>query len=152
NTVSIFFNSGNGTLQPAVSLPVGNGPIALVAADFDLNGFPDIACANYSNNTITILLSNGNGTFMAPVTYGVGTGPEAIAAADLNGDGFPDIATANDGTNDASILLNQGNGTGTFAPAVAYAAGSVPYAVGLADLNGDGKTDLAVGNFAGDNI
>ena len=41
-----------------------------------------------------------------------------------------------------SVLLN--NGDGTFAAKVDYPAGTGPLAVAAADLNGDGKPDLAV--------
>jgi hypothetical protein len=40
-----------------------------------------------------------------------------------------------------------GNGNGTFQSAVNYAAGAYPNAVAVADMNGDGRPDLAVANF-----
>src|SRR5262249_49402198 len=49
-----------------------------------------------------------------------------------------------------SVLLN--NGDGTFAPAVAYAAGSGPEAVVAADFNGDGVLDLAVANGSSNSV
>ena len=67
-------------------------------------------------------------------------------AADFNGDGKQDLATANDiGSDNVSVLL--GNGNGTFAAEVDYPVGSgvtAPSAIAAADLNGDGKPDLAV--------
>jgi hypothetical protein len=49
-----------------------------------------------------------------------------------------------------SVLLNQGNGT--FAAAVNYAAGSSPRSVAAADLNADGRPDLAVANSGSGNV
>jgi hypothetical protein len=43
-----------------------------------------------------------------------------------------------------SVLLNNGNGT--FAPKVDYATGRGPSSVAAADLNTDGRPDLAVVN------
>ena len=43
-----------------------------------------------------------------------------------------------------SVLLN--NGDGTFAARVDYPTGTAPASVAAADLNGDGKPDLAVAN------
>jgi hypothetical protein len=64
---------------------------------------------------------------------------------DLNGDGHPDLTVANGVDGTVSVLL--GNGNGTFQTAVSYAAGSFPAAIAVADLNGDGKLDLAASDF-----
>jgi hypothetical protein len=81
-----------------------------------------------------------------------GFGPNAVAAADLTGSGQPnDLVVANwctDATCTASsvgVLL--GNGDGTFKTAVAYGSGGL-YAdsVAVADLRGNGKLDIVVGN------
>jgi hypothetical protein len=62
--------------------------------------------------------------------------------SDFNSDGAQDLATANSTANSVSVLL--GNGNGTFRTAVAFPG--LPSAVSLAaaDLNFDGKPDLAV--------
>src|SRR5262249_57219149 len=77
-----------------------------------------------------------------------GTSPSGIAAADRNGDGKPDLATANYGNGTVSVLLN--DGAGGFAAGVAYPAfggtGFGLYDITAADLNGDGRQDLAVAN------
>ncbi|MHB1127763.1 MAG: putative Ig domain-containing protein [Bacillota bacterium] len=49
-----------------------------------------------------------------------------------------------------SVLL--GNGDGTFQAGVSYAAGGTPFSVAVGDLNGDGRADLVVPNFHGNNI
>ena len=49
-----------------------------------------------------------------------------------------------------SVLL--GNGDGTFQPQVTYAVGSTAHAIVAGDFNGDGRTDLAVANQAGDTV
>ena len=81
-----------------------------------------------------------------------GSSPLSVAAADLNGDGKPDLAVANNGSNDVSFLL--GDGTGGFAPVAGspVAAGTNPFSVAAADLNADGKPDLAVANFSSNNV
>jgi hypothetical protein len=61
-----------------------------------------------------------------------------------NGQPILDLATANSVSNTVSVLL--GNGDGTFQAAQNFAAGSDPVAVAVADVNGDGKPDLAVAN------
>ena len=66
--------------------------------------------------------------------------------ADFNHDGIPDLAVL--GTDRVSIYL--GNGQGGFLPPVTYDAGLEPTGLTVADLNGDGKLDLLVGNAYGD--
>lgn len=55
---------------------------------------------------------------------------------DVNGDGFLDLATANFGGG-LSLLL--GNGDGSFKAPTALTAGTKPFSVIMADVNGDGK-------------
>ncbi len=45
-----------------------------------------------------------------------------------------------------SVLLN--GGTGTFAAKIDFPAGPWPESVLAADLNGDGKPDLAIADYA----
>jgi hypothetical protein len=81
----------------------------MAAGDFNNDGKPDLAIANYGDDTVTLLLGNGDGTFTQArgSPYAVGKQPGAIAAADFNGDGKLDLAVGNalDGT--VSILLQQ---------------------------------------------
>ncbi|MGH9431063.1 MAG: FG-GAP-like repeat-containing protein [Terriglobia bacterium] len=127
------------------SYPVGNGPDAVVAADFNHDGQLDIAVANSGDNTVTVFLSQPNGTLAAGVTYDVENYPNAIVAADFNGDGYPDLAVLNENADNVSVLIN--NGDGTFQGAVNYQVGATPFAIVAADFNGDQKMDLAVTNF-----
>jgi hypothetical protein len=65
----------------------------------------------------------------------------------LNGDGKLDLVVANETGNDVSVLL--GNGDGTFLPTTNYGTVDRPEHVAVADLNMDGKPDLAVASFGG---
>ncbi|HTS36328.1 MAG TPA: FG-GAP-like repeat-containing protein [Candidatus Solibacter sp.] len=128
-------------------------PDSVVVADFNGDGFLDIAIANRSSNDISVLLGKGNGTFNTQVKYAAGTGgpdPASIAAADLNGDGKPDLVVADSGTNKVSVLLN--TGTGTFNAAVQYTVGTTPSSVAVGDLNGDGVADIAVTNSGSNTV
>lgn len=91
------------------------------------------------------MLGNGDGTFQPPAFYaGVAYGVAYnVYAADLNNDHVPDLLVQ--GVYGIQYLL--GNGDGSFAPAVQIDSYGIPFfpgnSIALADLNGDGKLDIA---------
>jgi hypothetical protein len=85
------------------------------------------------------------------IAYPTGSWPEAVAIADLNGDGRKDVVLSTSfysNTNDDSILIFYQNDLGTLNPPVRYAAGADAVSVAIADLNNDGRLDIAVGKKA----
>jgi hypothetical protein len=138
----------------STSINIGPNPTGAVAADFNRDGKMDYAVPFFGNGTspggIAILLNNGAGAFAQKVVYQAGFSPFSAAAFDLNGDGIPDLAVADNGsgTSNGAVWVLLGKGDGTFGSATAYPAGANPLTVTIADFNGDGRPDLAVG--AGD--
>jgi FG-GAP-like repeat len=143
--VSVLLGNGNGTFQAAVSYGVGVQPKTVAVGDFNGDGKPDLAVANYgaggSNSTVSELLGNGDGTFQPVITIATGSGTRSLALADFNGDGKLDFVVANYGTGGGRVWL--GNGDGTFRPPVDYSV-TAPVSVAAGDFNGDGKMDLAL--------
>jgi hypothetical protein len=97
--------------------------------------------------------------FLPPVMYdpggtGFSAGFFSVAVADVNGDGKPDLLVSNyygcAGCANGSVGVLLGNGDGTFQSAVTYDSGA-PHTESLvvADVNGDGKLDVVVGNDCG---
>jgi hypothetical protein len=123
-----------------VSYAAGTGPAAVVTADFDRDGRPDLAVANEGSNTVSVLRGNGNGTFGAATNSATGASPHSVAVGDFNRDGKLDLVTANAG--DVSVLL--GNGDGTFGAPAGINVDSTPQSVAVGDFNADGKLDLGV--------
>jgi len=204
---------GSGQLGPlGPPFLTGTRPVSVVAADFNLDGYPDLAVANYGSNSIWVLQGNGEGGFnvQAPIghlgtpAYGltgpptklavgdfngdgrpdlavligntltvllntkedtlftfapaagspitVGSNPESIAVGDFNGDGHLDLAIANEDSNNVTVLLGDGTGRFTAAPGSPYHTGNSPTSVAVADMNGDGRPDLAISNATDDTI
>jgi hypothetical protein len=150
--VSVLLGNGDGTFQTAVDYGTGSNPSSVAVGDFNGDGKLDLAVANANSSgngsgNVSVLLGNGDGTFQAAVNYSAGTNPSSIAVGDFNGDGKQDLAVANAdifnfGVSGISILL--GNGDGTFKTAVNH--GAEAGFLTVADLNGDGKLDLAATN------
>lgn len=142
--VSILLGDGDGTFASHLEYTTGVGPITLVAADFNGDGFLDLAIVDDCGTTcglVSILLGKGDGTFQAKTDYPVGQSPYGIVLQDFNGDGKLDLAVANT-SNTISILL--GNGDGTFQPHKDTTSDNAPAALAAGDFDGDKLPDLVV--------
>ncbi|MGH9845544.1 MAG: PxKF domain-containing protein, partial [Blastocatellia bacterium] len=129
---------------------VGGLPLSVAVGDFNLDGKPDLATANFSSNNVSVLLGQGSGGFGAATNFAVGLGPESVAVGDFNLDGKPDLATANASSDNVSVLLGQGSGG--FGAATNPGVGDTPVSVAVGDFNLDGKPDLATANFSSNNV
>jgi len=152
--MGVLLGNGDGTFQPVVTYGSGGiGAVSVVVADVNGDGKPDLLVANEcgtSSNclpgSVALLVGNGDGTFQAATAFDVGNAIDSIAVADVNGDGKQDVLGGGGGeNNNVGVLL--GNGDGTFQPVVTYSSGgNTALSVAVADVNGDGKPDLLVGN------
>jgi hypothetical protein len=156
-SVSVLLGKGDGTFAPAINSPTNPYPLALTIADLNGDGALDLALASDATPNLSLLMGNGHGGFQAPISIADPSKAVAlaVAAADLNGDGRPDLVTA-DGAYDVDVFL--GSGGGSFATPVAYPSAmdscclTEPAAIAIADLNGDGKPDLAAANTGTSNV
>ncbi|MBN8568003.1 MAG: T9SS type A sorting domain-containing protein [Ignavibacteria bacterium] len=159
NSISVYFN----TTTPGASTPTftaktdyasGFSTSSVSTGDFNGDGKLDIVCVGPFN---------GFSVYFNTTTPGAGTPSfsaktdffalaQSSSVGDLNGDGKPDMVSANTGDNSASVFLNTttpGSSTPTFSARTDFTTATGPQGVILRDLNGDGKSDIATANSAG---
>jgi tetratricopeptide (TPR) repeat protein len=174
NNVSVLLGSvdandkpnGLFTEAPGSPFAVGKNPSSVVVADFNGDGFLDLAVANEADNTISLFRGNGDGTFtefpaspfkLTNTTTVSETAPVAMVGANfrnqintINNGSQIDLAVVNQGSNNVTILLSSVdsnlNVTFTEATNSPIAVGTTPVAIAVADLNADTVPDLAVAN------
>src|SRR5262249_49423399 len=110
------------------------------------DGKPDLVVANDIGGTVSVLLGNSDGSFQAQQTFATGRYPRSVAVADVNGDGRPDLVVANANSFGSTVSVLLGKGDGSFQGRNIFAAGSSPSSAAVADVNGDGRSDLIVAN------
>ncbi len=157
-SVSVLLDDGKGGFSTSRGSPFAAGPSPndLAGGDFNGDGRADLAIANHETQHLTVLLGDGRGAFApapsSPATVVVRPHVHSVAAGDFNGDGSLDLVT--DSWAEDRLVILFGDGKGRFAtPGTYVAVGKHPYQrVRVADLNGDGRTDIISPNLEGDNV
>ncbi|HTH55047.1 MAG TPA: FG-GAP-like repeat-containing protein [Cyclobacteriaceae bacterium] len=170
--IQVFENSSNagapfvynGALATLSNTPLtyaNPGPIVgLTAADFDGDGFEDIAYGvTGATSTLSILLNSGqrqtmtSAQFNGPTTFAALTTPQYITTADFDGDGKPDIALGYYSTGTFISVFHNTSTIGNLS-FTKQDFSSPAYCNGLevADIDGDGKPEIvSINNPSGSN-
>ena len=148
---------GAGAFGSAGILPLEQGAVDFLFGDFDEDGVADLATASGYGAAFRACVRRGLGagadglpTFAAPLYLALPALPTALAAADVDGDGILDLLAVHAGG--LSVLRGgggAGHGDGTFhnIGSRAFGAGDVRALI-VADLDGDGRMDLAAADSA----
>jgi len=161
-TLDAMINNGSAVFTSTLSATAANY-FPVYAWDLNADGKVDLLYTNSEDNTVVVLQGDGAGHFTFKAKYPTVLFPDSSYVSDYDGDGNADILVGEGGLFGAGpveegtgeILL--GNGDFTFSSpalpqpinsAVSFGNGTQSFAV--ADLNGDGKKDVAViGNTSG---
>ncbi len=143
-TVSVLIGDGLGGFAAPVPFSSGNPPGRIIAADFNADSKLDLAFGTSSG--VGVVLGNGDGTFQAVSNYLSAAG--SPIAGDFLGSGNISLAAATA----AGVVVLPGLGDGTFGSPVSFPLSGTPFALAVADFNGDGRADLAVPDLTGGNL
>jgi hypothetical protein len=161
NAVTILLGDGHGGFREAAGspFPAGAAPWSVAIGDLNRDGKPDLAVIPYDQDVtdpaqlvVTVLLGDGKGGFTkrhgSPLSLAGCRGPDRVAIGDVNGDGVPDIAVAC--AQNARVMLYLGSQSGIFRQSTLDVKTGWS-GLAMADLLGDGRSEIIVSNGATDN-
>lgn len=149
NNLSVLRGNQAGTFGVArsVTLPAGiSAPTHVALGDLNRDGKPDLAVAGTGG--IAVLIRKPNGSFARRAF--LGRSAAAVAIGDVDGNGVPDLIAANPAEDKVTVIRRRANGR--VLQARAYDVGDEPVSLKLADLNRDGRLDIAVANKSGNSV
>jgi len=143
--------TGNFALQDTYETNGGASDHADVA-DVNGDGIVDVVTSNFSTYGVSVFLSRGDGTFWPKLDFNTSVSSGDIVIADITGDNIPDLVVAETYFFPdewlGKVIVTEGIGDGRFrAPTyIKVLTNGSPDSIVMADLNGDGKDDIIIGN------
>jgi hypothetical protein len=156
-----------GSIFVSHNLGTENGPYQTLIADLDGDGKPDLIVANAYAHTVSIyrnisrpgLLDTTSFAPAVDLPLNLGSSsdnPLGIEAADIDGDGKLDILVCDRINNQLLLYRNLAVPgaitTNSFNVPVVLATGNDPRNVRVADLDGDGRSDIVVPCYADNTV
>jgi hypothetical protein len=160
NSISVLQSTGQAgnittnSFATHFELPAGVDPISVAIGDLDGDGKPDIVVVDGNDSTMSIFRNVSTGgslstnSFAPRLDFVLASTTEMVALADVDGDGKLDLLTTAYLGQVLSMFHNVSVPgsltTNSFEPRLDFATGGRAHRVAVADLDGDGKPDIAV--------
>lgn len=166
NTISVFQNKSifgiftQSTYKDKFDLPTGNQPIDVEL----LGGGIGFLVANYNSNTISVIQRKSSSyqlTYVNDTCYNLVNlintkkQPFNLLAVDLNNDNKLEIIFTNPASATFSIIPNISIVSGLIFDTdhqVDFLTGNFPKSLAIADINGDAKPDILIGNASSGSV
>ena len=145
----VCLNDGRGNFPASDYIKIhSESATTIVPADFDNDGFIDLAIPHRDSGLSKVYFNDGKAGFDRTVTFGpTKSSSRAAAFGDLNGDGWNDLVV---GDERAGLFIYLNDKKGGLRDGKPIGEKSlVPYAISVSDMNGDNRIDLVVGYAAG---
>jgi hypothetical protein len=140
NRLVFFYGISRMVFSEQVTADIPGEPAAVAYTWLERRRMLGLAVAIPSERKILFLRATPAGDIQIDATMQVPGRPLSVEFASVNDDAFPDIvAPAEEGT-----IVSTGAGAFQFNPPTLLGPGAVPAGWALANLDGDGRTDLAV--------
>jgi peroxiredoxin len=156
NAVMVMLGDGNAgfTRAPGAPFALGPRPGYVAVADINGDGKADLVATHDDDPLLAVLLGDGRGGFNpAPGSPPRPPNPVwGVVVVDLNGDGKKDLAMGSQLDHGVTVMLGDGKGGFAAAADSAMPAGKRANYVAVADLNRDGKPDIAASSYGSGEI
>ncbi|GDX80302.1 hypothetical protein LBMAG42_21130 [Deltaproteobacteria bacterium] len=156
--VSVYYGSSTGITATSVAHLYGSsieglGTSLAGGGDFNGDGYDDIAAGTFESSTGHAYVYEGSSsgistTAAATLTGGAYFGSSLALLPDVDADGYADMAVGAPGT-EVSVFRGSASGVATTSVADVSESGTYyGYSLDGADVDGDGYTDLIVGDYS----
>lgn len=147
----VLWNNGAGGFVAGPILATQQTPYYVTAADIDDDHDADVVISNWASDSISVHRNDGALGFTLLGPYGAGgPRPGRVLTADLDNDGFLDLVLPH--WDVPTLQRYEAMPDGTLVSVETILGSGTGYSIDSADLDLDGRLDLAIGRAPGEGV